>query len=296
MSLLDAAAGQVVLRPQCCAATSHSLGLWLRGLCTGTGTGFDAWCQCLVFLVDSRTPDFEAVFAPQASGLRVHCAGAVLCAGGLQLQYLVYETEQVVEFTTPEQKAVKRSGLAALRPSGDVSEATAQLIQRMRRMHDEKFGELGQFRFVVAHISMDANGGGIGSGSGAAGAVTRLFGALKASVSRGVLLYVTMEPIPEHEEVMKLLTTTFQVVTRQDLWPEAEKLYPEHEFMAALEQGVARDAALYVGLSSSPFSQFVFQTRCFAPGPIVEAGAALVQPRPTVFYDRNTTAAPCQVL
>jgi len=38
---------------------------------------------------------------------------------------------------------------------------------------------------------------------------------------------------------MKLLTTTFQVVTRQDLWPEAEKLYPEHEFMAALEQGVA---------------------------------------------------------
>lgn len=231
--------------------------------------------------------------------LALCCVLAICCVlWGVQLQYLVYETEQSVEFTTPEQKAVKRSGLAALRPSAEVSEATAQLIQRMRRLHDEKFGELGRFKFVAAHISVDASGGSIGGGSGGAGAVTRLFGALKASVGRGVLLYVTMEPIPEHDEVLKLLTTTFQVVTRQELWPEAEKLYPEHEFMAALEQGVAREAALYVGLSSSPFSQFVFQTRCYAPTAAGgDSGApGLVQARPTVFYDRNTTAAPCQVL
>jgi len=93
------------------------------------------------------------------------------CAGvGVQLQYLVYETEQGVEFATPEQKAVKRSAAGGAAPSADVSEATAQLIHRMRRMHDEKFGRARPIPVRGGPLSVwDANGESGGQRGGGVG-------------------------------------------------------------------------------------------------------------------------------
>eukprot|EP00475_Leptophrys_vorax_P039798 TRINITY_DN7251_c0_g3_i2.p1 TRINITY_DN7251_c0_g3~~TRINITY_DN7251_c0_g3_i2.p1 ORF type:complete len:105 (+),score=6.51 TRINITY_DN7251_c0_g3_i2:2-316(+) len=89
--------------------------------------------------------------------------------------------------------------------------------------------------------------------------------------------------------VLQELSGAYQVVTKEDLIPGIESKYPAHEMQAAFEQGVTKEAAVFLAPSNSAFSTFVYQIRCFTR-PVL--GNPL---RATVLYDKGASIMPCRV-
>ncbi|CAI5515346.1 unnamed protein product, partial [Closterium sp. Naga37s-1] len=103
-------------------------------------------------------------------------------------------------------------------------------------------------------------GGGADGDSGSVLAAIRE--ALLANVDPSqMLLYVTVGRSMEHKTVLQELHGAYHVVTKDMLIPNISRRFPSHEMQAAFEQGVAKEASLFLAPSTSAFSGFVFQSR-----------------------------------
>ncbi|CAI7820404.1 unnamed protein product, partial [Closterium sp. NIES-54] len=92
-------------------------------------------------------------------------------------------------------------------------------------------------------------GGGADGDSGSVLAAIRE--ALLANVDPSqMLLYVTVGRSMEHKTVLQELHGAYHVVTKDTLIPNISRRFPSHEMQAAFEQGVAKEASLFLAPST----------------------------------------------
>ncbi|GJP46193.1 hypothetical protein CLOM_g5507 [Closterium sp. NIES-68] len=146
-------------------------------------------------------------------------------------------------------------------------------------------------------ISAAENGGGGGSTGGGAGdgdsgsILAAIREALLSNVDPSqMLLYVTVGRSEEHTTVLQELNAAYHVVTKDTLIPNINRRFPSHEMQAAFEQGVVKEASLFLAPSMSAFAGFIFQSRCFTRPTLGQKPL-----RDTVFYDQSTSAAACHL-
>ncbi|CAI7901884.1 unnamed protein product [Closterium sp. NIES-54] len=246
-----------------------------------------------------------------------------------KVKLILLDADTPIPFTSRDQQHLRRNGLAAMRPAQPIASLSAHLLHLLRKTHEAQFGELVGFSFAVVHINPDslaeasafaaAPGGGSGilgnsssgnssSGGSSGGSSTdRLLSVLLAVLNPAhTLLYVTIGDTPQRAAILNRLTSaSFHITTRDALLrsdrsaatSDAQRflsaLHPEHEMQAAVEQAVAREAAVFFGPAESSFSSLVFELRCFTHPPLLEGGEGVAM-RATVFYDVGPSAVPCR--
>ncbi|CAI5483519.1 unnamed protein product [Closterium sp. Yama58-4] len=160
---------------------------------------------------------------------------------------------------------------------------------------------------IVSNSSSGSGSGSSSSGTTGGSSTDRLLSVLLAVLNPAhTLLYVTIGDTPQRTAILNRLTSaSFHITTRDALLrsdrsaasTDAQRflstLHPEHEMQAAVEQAVAREAAVFFGPAESSFSSLVSELRCFTRPPLLEGGEG-VPMRATVFYDVGPTAVPCR--
>ncbi|GJP55484.1 hypothetical protein CLOM_g14436 [Closterium sp. NIES-68] len=227
------------------------------------------------------------------------------------------QQEQQQQQQQQQQQRVRKNAMAALRLAPPIASVTTQLLHLLRKAYQARFGDLSRFHFAALHFSLNAGTGAeTGTGTGEVGTGAEASASSASSNSTGApfsgdlaaaslqaarealltlldpsktLLYVIMPPVPHRTAFLRELAEAYQVVTRDDLISDVSSRFPEGEVQTALEQGMAKEAAVFMGSFSSEFSRFVFQLRCFTRPLLGQSQRA------TVFYDLGFAVAPCHV-
>ncbi|CAI5977553.1 unnamed protein product [Closterium sp. NIES-65] len=218
-----------------------------------------------------------------------------------EVRLLVYNSSDPISFTTSQQPQqqqqqgrVRKNALAALRVVPPIASVTTQLLHLLRKAYQARFSDLSRFHFAALHLTLEApQPDAAGGSAGAALAAASLQAAREALLTlldpSRTLLYVIIAPVPHRTAILRELAESYQVVTRDDLISDVSSRFPEGEVQTALEQGVAKEAAVFMGSSTDAFSRFVFELRCFTR-PLLGRSQ-----RATVFYDLGLSVAPCRV-
>ncbi|CAI5997730.1 unnamed protein product [Closterium sp. NIES-65] len=175
-----------------------------------------------------------------------------------KVKLILLDADTPIPFTSRDQQHLRRNGLAAMRPAQPIASLSAHLLHLLRKTHEAQFGELVGFSFAVR-----------------AAILNRLTSASFHITTRDALL--RSDRSAASSDAQRLLSA----------------LHPEHEMQAAVEQAVAREAAVFFGPAESSFSSLVFELRCFTHPPLLEGGEGVAM-RATVFYDVGPSAVPCR--
>ena len=182
--------------------------------------------------------------------------------------------------------------MAAMQPSQLVSTLASSALEGIQAAHKAAFGQFSPLKFAVVHISADSAIDPAGTDADSASTptgVTQLLAVLKAVVNASdTLLFVSLGHTQNREQALRRINAAFHIVTRDELLKGVRQQHPEREMAAAVEQAVAREALLFVGSSSSPFSRLTARMRCFAASPLSH-----MPRRASVLFDRSADVAAC---
>ncbi|CAI5979585.1 unnamed protein product [Closterium sp. NIES-64] len=191
-----------------------------------------------------------------------------------KVKLILLDADTPIPFTSRDQQHLRRNGLAAMRPAQPIASLSAHLLHLLRKTHEAQFGELVGFSFAVVHINPDSL------------AEASAFAAAPAILNR-------LTSASFHITTRDALLRSDRSAASSDAQRLLSALHPEHEMQAAVEQAVAREAAVFFGPAESSFSSLVFELRCFTHPPLLEGGEGVAM-RATVFYDVGPSAVPCR--
>eukprot|EP00850_Spirogloea_muscicola_P017170 SM000145S00787 [mRNA] locus=s145:3647:8027:- [translate_table: standard] len=200
-------------------------------------------------------------------------------------QLLVYKGDLVMDFTSSEQQAFKRVGLTAFAPSGALAALRDEILANISQTYKQHIAADGPVRFAALHLRMDVDG----VPDDVKTDLTKVINSLQAKVAPSThVLYVATDFFPERDQVLDELRKAFRVtVTKDDFTDNIPAKYPEKEIRAAMEMWVAMEADIFLGPSSSSFSRYIQQLRCFTKD-------ADGKPRGPSFYFDNIEPPKCQ--
>eukprot|EP00850_Spirogloea_muscicola_P000971 SM000003S11216 [mRNA] locus=s3:1791328:1795950:+ [translate_table: standard] len=200
-------------------------------------------------------------------------------------QLLVYKGDLVMDFTSSEQQALKRVGLTAFAPSGALAALRNDILANISQTYKQHIAADGPVRFAALHLRMDVDG----VPDDVKTDLTKVINSLQAKVAPSThVLYVATDFFPERDQVLDELRKAFRVtVTKDDFVGNIPAKYPEKEIRAAMEMWVAREADIFLGPSSSSFSRYIQQLRCFTKD-------ADGKPCGLSFYFDSTESPKCQ--